>query len=947
MDSGIPPKPRPSVSSSSHVAGGSLRDVGPDWHTHTTQEVLERLELPSDAARQGLSQAQARARLQQYGPNRLAEARRRSVWVRLAMQFHNILLYIMMVAALVTALLGHWVDTGVLLAAVFINAAIGFIQEGKAEAALDAIRNMLSLQATVVRDGQRQAIAADALVPGDVLVLHAGDKVAADVRLLSVTQLRVEEAALTGESLPVDKQVQPVAADAALGDRTNMAFSGTLVVYGQALGVVVATGNRTQLGHINTMLSNLAVATTPLLRKINGFGHKLAWVILVFAALTFAVGSGLRGIPAAEMFLMVVALVASAIPEGLPAIMTVTLALGVQRMARRKAIVRRLPAVEALGAVTIICSDKTGTLTRNEMTVQRVVTAEGRFLVEGGGYAPVGYIHRDGVPPDWQAASPLAQAVVAGVLCNDARMRQQEDGLWQVEGDPTEGALLVLGSKAAPMLGMDAAQAQRAGAAQDWFEAMQPRLDAIPFESEHRFMATLHGMAGQDAAGACRIYVKGAPERVLEFCDTQAVASGQGSVPLDIDYWRRRATDLAAQGLRVLALASKPGQAAGERLALADVQRGCCLLALVGIVDPPRDEAIAAVRSCHEAGIRVKMITGDHAETARAIGAQLAIGVGKPAITGAEVAVMDDASLRQTVADVDVFARASPEQKLRLVQALQQDGQIVAMPGDGVNDAPALKCADVGVAMGLKGTEAAKEAGDIVLADDNFATIVHAVEEGRTVYDNLRKFILFMLPTNGGEALIVIAAILFQLTLPLTAAQVLWINMVTSSALGLALAFEPAEHGIMARPPRAPDAPLLSRLAVWRIVLISVCMMVAALGLFLWELEQGTSLEAARTMAVNTVVLAEMFYLLNSRHVRDSVLSREGLFGNPYVLLSIAACIPLQWLFTYAPFMQTIFGSAGLDASQWLKVLLAGSLVFVVAELDKLATRRLWPQAMA
>ncbi|RMX07899.1 cation-transporting P-type ATPase [Corticibacter populi] len=943
---GHPDSPRPQAGArdESHVAASAR----PAWHADSVAQACQQLQVDAQQLAAGLAQDEARQRLQQYGPNRLAPPKRRSAWLRFVLQFHNILLYVMMVAALVTALLGHWVDTGVLLAAVLVNAIIGFIQEGKAEAALDAIRGMLSLQAMVVRDGQRQVIDAEALVPGDLVLLASGDRVPADLRLVAVTELRVEEAALTGESLPVEKQTEAVPADASLGDRSDMAFSGTLVVYGQARGLVVGTGSQTELGHINTMLSNVDVATTPLLRQINGFGHKLALVILVMAVLTFVLGTWLRGIPATEMFLMVVALVASAIPEGLPAIMTVTLALGVQRMARRKAIVRRLPAVEALGAVTVICSDKTGTLTRNEMTVQRVVCADARYVVEGAGYAPEGRFRLGETrvdPADAASAPVLAQAIRAGVLCNDARMRLLDDGQWQVDGDPTEGALLVLGSKA-EAVGMQQADARTTHVAQevpfsqDALAECWPRVDVIPFESEHRFMATLHHAvpAGVGEGAPHWICVKGAPEVILDFCATQLTA--QGPAPLDVDYWRRMATDLAAQGLRVLALAGKPGGAAGAKLTHADVRQGCTLLALVGIVDPPRGEAVVAVRECHDAGIRVKMITGDHAETARAIGAQLGIGVGKPALTGAEVALLDNAALRRTAGEIDVFARASPEQKLRLVQALQDNGQVVAMTGDGVNDAPALKRADVGVAMGLKGTEAAKEAGDIVLADDNFATIAHAVEEGRAVYDNLRKFILFMLPTNGGEALIVIAAILFQLTLPLTAAQVLWINMVTSSALGLALAFEKAEPGIMDRPPRPPGQPLLDGLAVWRIVLISMTMMAGALGLFLWELQHGVSVEVARTMAVNSVVLAEMFYLLNSRHITDSVLSREGLLGNPYVLLSIAACVPLQLAFTYWPVMQTLMGSAALDGLQWLKVLAAGSLVFFVAELDKLAWRR-------
>ncbi|QNG18279.1 cation-transporting P-type ATPase [Rhodococcus triatomae] len=882
------------------------------WHAEDTDAVFDVL----DTAPSGLSTEDAEQRLREFGPNTLPAARADRWWWRLLRQFHNILLYVMMGAAVVTAFLGHWIDTAVLLGAVLINAAIGFIQEGRAESALDSIRAMLAPHARALRNGEYVEVPAADLVPGDVVRLISGDRVPADLRIFAVRELRIDEAALTGESLAVTKSVAAAAVDADLGDRFGTAHAGTVVVYGQGDGVVTATGADTELGRINALLSAIPRSGTPLLRQIDRFGRWLAAVILGTAAVLFAYGMAWRGESAAEMFTLVVALAASGIPEGLPAIMTVTLALGVQRMAGRNAVVRRLPAVETLGSVTVICSDKTGTLTRNEMTVQRVVCADDVFDVGGVGYAPVGEVTRGGsdVPADNDPT--LRLAVLAGVLCNDAKV-WPEGEIWQISGDPTEAALLVLGLKC---------EQSRATA-----ERGMPRIDEIPFESERRYMATLHR-----APGGGRIFLKGAPERVLAYCARQRGRGGDTDI--DLEYWRERASAMAGNGLRVLALAYR--EFGGERLSLEDVESGSTMLALVGILDPPRTEAIEAVRECHRAGIAVKMITGDHADTAQEIGDQMGMGVGRQPLTGAEIEDLDEDGLRSAATETDVFARASPEHKLRLVTALQDEGHVVAMTGDGVNDAPALTRADVGVAMGLGGTEAAKEAADVVLVDDNFATIAAAVREGRGVYDNIQKFILFMLPTNGGEALVVIWAILFHLTLPLTPAQVLWINLVTASTLGIALAFEPTEDSVMDRRPRPPGRSLLSRFFVWRVAFVSVLMMIGALGLFLWELRNGTDTPVARTIAVNAIVVAEMFYLLNSRHIYGSVLNREGLFGNRVALAAIATCIVLQMLFTYAPPLQAVFGSAGLSPADWAKVLGAGVFVFLAAEWEKWVVRR-------
>jgi len=883
------------------------------WHSLTIDEVIERQGTDQHL---GLSQAEVAVRLARFGPNILPSPPRRPAWLRFLRQFHNVLIYVMLASAAITGALGRWVDMSVLLFVVIINAVIGFIQEGRAEQALQAIRSMLSPRAIAVRDGVRIEIPAEELVPGDLVVLAAGDKVPADLRLVTEKGLRVNEAILTGETEVVEKALAPVDVDAPLGDRRCMLYSGTLLSSGVATGVVVATGAATEIGRIGSMLKEVQEVTTPLLRQINTFGRWLALAIVLGAVVTFIVGVLWRGHPPQEMFVMAVALAASAIPEGLPAIMTVTLALGVQRMAQRNAIVRHLPAVEALGSVTVICSDKTGTLTRNEMTVQKVITADQVFDVSGVGYAPEGALHLDGrtiFPEEYPEIVDIARALT---LCNDADLHHR-DGIWEPKGDPTEGALLTFAIKA----GLDPAGERQA----------LPRTDVIPFESIHRLMATLH----HDHEGNGIIYVKGSPERIQEMCDTQGIP-GKGVQPLDAEYWRQRGSEAAAEGLRILAVAAQPVSTEQREVRFSHLRRGgFTLMGLVGIIDPPREEAIEAVAECARAGIRVKMITGDHAETARAIAERIGIGLSKPPLTGTEIETIDDAELQRLAPHVDVFARTSPEHKLRLVQALQGAGEVVAMTGDGVNDAPALKRADVGVAMGLKGNEAAKEAADMVLADDNFATIANAVREGRGIYDNIRKFVLFMLPTNGGEALVVIAAILFELVLPLTPAQVLWINMATVSTLGLALAFELPEEDVMRRPPRDPRETLLSWFFVWRLAMVSVLMMTAALGLFLWELHRGAGLETARTIAVSAVVVAEMFYLLNSRHIFASVLSREGLFGNPYVLAAIAACAVLQIAYTEAPPLHAIFNSTPLGASEWLRVVVAGAIIFSIAELEK------------
>jgi magnesium-transporting ATPase (P-type) len=826
-----------------------------------------------------------------------------------------------MAASAVTAMLGHWVDASVILAVVLLNALIGFVQEGKAENALRAIRQMLSPNAMVMRDGRQMTVRAEELLPGDIVLLQSGDKVPADIRLFRVKGLQIQESVLTGESMAVEKITDPVGQEAVIGDRRCMAYSGTIVTHGQGAGVVVATGTQTEIGRISTLVSEVESVTTPLLRQMAQFGRWLTVAILGIAIVTFAFGSLVRDYAAAEMFLAAVSLAVAAIPEGLPAIMTITLAIGVQRMARRNAIIRRLPAVETLGAVSVICSDKTGTLTRNEMTVRTIATAENLFELGGTGYDPHGAIslsNRDVLPEE----RPLFLEVVrAAVLCNDASLEQRNDE-WLVHGDPMEGALLVSGLKAG--LDIEAEGKQ------------YPRTDLIPFESEHRFMATLH----HSHAGDAFIFLKGAPERVLEMCAHQRAIDGDQ--PLDSDYWLTRIEEMALQGQRVLAIAVKPVSHEQMELKFSDVENDLIMLGLFGLIDPPREEAIEAVQACERAGIRVKMITGDHGATACAIARQLKLVNVDDVLTGQELESMSEDELRQRVQDVDVYARVNPEHKLRLVRLMQEQGLIVAMTGDGVNDAPALKRADVGTAMGQNGTEAAKEAAEMVLADDNFASIAHAVEEGRTVYDNLKKAILFILPTNGGEALIILAAILFGFhQLPLTPVQILWVNMVTAVTLALSLAFEPPEQNVMQRPPRDAHEPILTSYLVWRVAFVSIILMSGTFGLFLWEMEQGASIEHARTVAVNTLVVFEIFYLFNSRYISASIFNRAGLTGNRYVLIAIGVLIIFQLGFTYLAPMQSLFGSTAIDFSIWLRILFVSSSVLFLIELEKYVVRHM------
>lgn len=887
----------------------------PDWHHLDTDTAAHTLDV---APACGLDTTEAATRLARHGPNQPHQVPGRSALARFATQFTAPLVLVLIVAGVITAALGEHVDSAVIFGVVVINALVGYIQEGKAEAALAALARAIATHAIVVRNSVRQRLDAVRLVPGDIVWLAAGDRVPADLRLLTGHQLRTVEAALTGESAPIDKHTNALPLETLLADRRNMLYAGTHVVSGQGLGLVVATGEATATGRISRLIADTPSLVTPLTRKIGEFAQQLVWVILALAALTFAVGVA-RGEAMIDMLMAAVALAVGAIPEGLPAAMTITLAIGVGRMAKRRAIIRHLPAVETLGSVTVICSDKTGTLTENAMTVTEIWAGGERFTVSGHGYAPQGALHRDGqeVAAIATPTAAVRETLLAGALCNDATLTHAEHH-WKITGDPTEAALLVA--------------ARKGGLDETTLRDIFPRRDELPFDAARQSMATLHEVEGQTV-----IYVKGAVEKLLPAARVLLDSEGR-EMPLDHTAIENQAVQMAHCGLRVLALARRTvihGDSATS-LDAAVIGEGLTLLGLVGMIDPPRSRAIAAVRTCHAAGMRVKMITGDHAGTARAIARQIGIANSADAavLTGRELAKLSEAELAARVREVDVFARVEPEQKLRLVRALQDNGEIVAMTGDGVNDAPALKAADIGIAMGEGGTEVAKEAAAMVLTDDNFATIEAAVEEGRGLYDNLVKFITWTLPTNLGEGLVILAAILAGVTLPITPLQILWINMTTAVLLGLPLAFEPAERGIMRRPPRPPGASILDRRLATRVLLVGVLMLLAAFGLFELALSRGHSLAAARTVAVNAFVIMEISYLFNCRSLHLPI-TKMAAFSNPWVWWGASLMLALQLALTYWLPLASLFGTAPIDARAWGEISAVALAAIIIVELEK------------
>ncbi|MCM8596575.1 HAD-IC family P-type ATPase [Accumulibacter sp.] len=883
----------------------TTQSVGPvAWHGLPADEAADRL---AASFTDGLADDQVASRRAAHGENRITPRPGRSPLLRFALQFVQPLVLVLLVASLVTMLLGEWVDASVIFGVTLINALIGFIQEGRAESALAALARSVISEVTVLRGGSKRRLSSTELVPGDVVLLTAGDKVPADLRLFHTRELQAMEAALTGESTAVAKQDEALPHDTLLAERSNMAYAGTVMISGQGSGVVVATGDHTETGRISRLIAEAPDMRTPLTRKMAAFSNWLLLAIGLLALLTFAVGIW-RGESVFAMFMAAVALAVGAIPEGLPAAVTITLAIGVSRMARRRAIIRKLPAVETLGSTTTICSDKTGTLTENQMTVREIYAGGVRLVVSGSGYSPAGRIG-DGAAID----GALRECLLAGVLCNDAGLGKSSRS-WEVVGDPTEGALLVVARKA----GLDERTLQK----------MFRRLDEIPFDSARQYMATLHDIEGVRLA-----YFKGALEQLLARSITMLDRKGQATA-LRREEIEQVARSMAAEGLRVLAVARLVSPSL-EALDAKSPDRGLQFIGLVGMVDPPRPKAISAVRTCHSAGITVKMITGDHAVTALSIARQLGITrSGEAALSGRELAALADDELHAAVARVNVFARVDPAQKLRLVRALQSNGEVVAMTGDGVNDAPALKQADIGIAMGLGGTEVAKEAADMVLTDDDFATIEAAIEEGRGVYDNLVKFITWTLPTNFGEGLVIVAAVIAGATLPITPLQILWINMTTAVFLGLMLAFEPIEHGVMHRPPRPPSRQILDAALLWRIVLLGVLLLAGSFGLFLVELAQGHPLAEARTVAVNVFVVVQAMYLFNCRSLKFSAL-HIGLFSNPAVWYGVLVMAVLQALLTYWPVMNRLFATAPIGGPEWLEILAVGTLAYLIVGVEK------------
>lgn len=872
------------------------------WHALEVDEVRTHVETDLES---GLTTESVTSRQDEFGKNVLPEKEKTPEIIKFLRQFNDVLVYVLLAAAVVTGFLGEYIDTIVIVLVVTIIGVVGYLQENKAEEALEGIKKLLETKATVVRNGKQSEIDSSDLVVGDVLVLAAGDKVPADARVVQAEKFKVEESALTGEATTVEKKSDVVKEESVLADRKNMVYSGTSVATGSAKAIVTAIGEGTELGQINASISEVQTVKTPLIRQTTKFGQTVSIAILIISVVIYAFGYFLRDYEPVELMLTTIGLAVAAIPEGLPAVISIILALGVRNMAEQKAIVRSLPSVETLGAVSVICTDKTGTLTKNEMTVKQIVTANHDIEVSGSGYAPNGDLELNGQPFDLDDDESMIDLLTVGKTCNDAQLNE-EDGDWVINGDPTEACLLTVAEKAERPI-----------------ERLKV-ISKIPFDSEYKYMATL-----VDYKGERMIFVKGAPDRLFDMASSEDFKQ---------DYWDEKRKEIADRGQRVLGAGLKRVDSSKASIDHEDVEDGLTFLGLFGIVDPPRQEAIDAVAACRDAGIRIKMITGDHKDTAVAIAKELGMEV-EGALEGRELTEMTDEEIKEASVHNDVFARTSPNDKLRLVKGLQENGLITSMTGDGVNDAPALKRADIGVAMGIKGTEVAKEASQMVLVDDNFKTIYNAVREGRRVYDNLKKTILFLLPTNGGQALLVAMSILLGAAAPLSPVQILWVNMVVAITLSLAIAFEPLEESTMKRPPRPANVPLLSRYYIFRVTFVSIIIGGGSLWINYMLGDFDYSTEKLQTITLNAIVMAQLFHLYNCRTELAPAFNRH-FFDNKIAFLVSALLIALQLFITYVPFMHTLFGTAPLTWEDWIYPVAFGAVVFIIVEIEKAISRR-------
>lgn len=872
------------------------------WHALEVDEVRTHLETDLES---GLTTESVTRRQEEFGKNVLPEKEKTPEIIKFLRQFNDVLVYVLLAAAVVTGFLGEYIDTIVIVLVVTIIGVVGYLQENKAEEALEGIKKLLETKAIVIRNGKQSEIDSSDLVVGDVLVLAAGDKVPADARVVQAEKFKVEESALTGEATTVEKKTDVVKEDAVLADRKNMVYSGTSVATGSAKAIVTAIGEGTELGQINASISEVQTVKTPLIRQTTKFGQTVSIAILIISVVIYAFGYFLREYEPVELMLTTIGLAVAAIPEGLPAVISIILALGVRNMAEQKAIVRSLPSVETLGAVSVICTDKTGTLTKNEMTVKQIVTAKHDIEVSGSGYAPNGNLELNGQPFDLDDDESMIDLLTVGKTCNDAQLNE-EDGNWVINGDPTEACLLTVAEKAERPI-----------------ERLKV-ISKIPFDSEYKYMATL-----VDYKGERMIFVKGAPDRLFDMVSSEDFKQ---------DYWDEKRKEIADRGQRVLGAGLKRVDSSKASIDHEDVEDGLTFLGLFGIVDPPRQEAVDAVAACRDAGIRIKMITGDHKDTAVAIAKELGMEV-EGALEGRELTDMTDEEIKEASVHNDVFARTSPNDKLRLVKGLQENGLITAMTGDGVNDAPALKRADIGIAMGIKGTEVAKEASQMILVDDNFKTIYNAVREGRRVYDNLKKTILFLLPTNGGQALLVAMSILLGAAAPLSPVQILWVNMVVAITLSLAIAFEPLEESTMKRPPRPANVPLLSRYYIFRVIFVSIIIGGGSLWINYMLGDFDYSTEKLQTITLNAIVMAQLFHLYNCRTELAPAFNRH-FFDNKIAFLVSALLIALQLFITYVPFMHTLFGTAPLTWKDWIYPVAFGAVVFIIVEIEKAISRR-------